>query len=108
MKNVKLIPVLWIGFGCSWIFFWIFCRFIDIYASNIPQEIMDSGYYENGDWTISLILVTWAIPLYFLLYLVSTTVLFFLKKINLRQWLLFAGTQLFVGLILLFMALKMG
>jgi hypothetical protein len=101
MKNQHFLGLVWICFALYWILLWIFCRFYDVWYSNIPQQIMDSGYYENGQLSMVGFLVAWGIPLYFLLYFVATVVLFILKKITLKQLLFFTGIPVFVSVLIL-------
>ena len=84
-------------FVLAWMMLWLYARFLTIYQSNIPQDIFDSGFIEEGELSLWGLFATWGVLIYFVGYLIFSGYLFFRKKISVKQLVLFAGALVFVG-----------
>jgi len=85
--------LVWVAFALCWVGLFLLFKWIDMYVTNIPAEIMQSMFVnDNGELNMLGVFTPTMVPGYVLLYIVTMVVLAFLKKITWKEFLLFGGT----------------
>src|SRR5688500_16267387 len=90
----------WFAFAACWLAIYFYCDYMVLWYSNIPAEIINSGYIDaerKENWLAYL--VAYGVPTYLVLYAVFILVQRLRKKLTLLYYLLLL-TPVVVALII--------
>lgn len=92
----------WMCFVICWLCILLLSRLATVWYSNIPQEIIESGFSTNGGLSLYAKSIAYGGTAYLLFYLLTWLLLFVFGRVSRKSTLFFAGTPFLLMALLFF------